>query len=858
MAHLQILGTNTGDSTPCVYVFTDHAAYLFNCGEGTQRVCMTHSIRLARLQGVFATDVSAKTIGGLPGMALTLSDVGLSKLRVFGPPTINQLLSGMNTFYRTGRIDMGCDVCDNTGLTEGQRCPHCSERPPQKTDKKSGRAQSDLRLIPVPCKYSNEFLHLDSNLKVSAALLESPTNPKQVISYIVQGHPTPGKYDEAKSQALGLKKHDRRKGELAAGRSVEMEVPNAAGQLEMRMVHPSEVVGEPVCGLAFAIVDCPTADFLPSLVNHASFQHFQTSAASTASSSSSSSAPSGSSAPSAGSSVMPAMRLLSNQTYLPERVVDVEALWRQVGRAKKLDVMVHMAPFEVVSQPEYRKWMDSFGPIKHVMLNGEQCRQEHVFTNYLQIHHKLRAVNSQVFPALYENTRKPEFKAEEVKSSQAATQGDSPMVIPGALLWKYIYFPQNRAKVDESSVLPPYKNNNNNNNENKESTNGPKRKRDEKDISKNSQKRNDVGSSYASTTTTTSPESISSYYSSSSSSSSPPPPRLSTSPLPLTHLPFSTPDLDALSSWEVAPCISFLGTGSAVPSKYRNVTGMYFHPGLSGSGGMLLDCGEGTFGQLTRLYGQPRVNQLIRELACVWISHMHADHHLGLVKFIEEYAERWDGVDKLLVIGPNNLSAWLRSVGEACANPAWSRCYTHVSCEELATNEEAAAYVMRKMGVTLRNVTVLHCMDAWGLIITHPKGYKVVYSGDTEYCPALVEAGQGATVLIHEATMGPFMEQQAAEKRHSTITDAVRAGKDMGAERIILTHFSQRYSKIPEVGSGSGENPASGWARSIYTFDLMEIPFKALQSLPSCQSGLRAIFQQTELLEEGQRGLEGE
>lgn len=122
----------------------------------------------------------------------------------------------------------------------------------------------------------------------------------------------------------------------------------------------------------------------------------------------------------------------------------------------------------------------------------------------------------------------------------------------------------------------------------------------------------------------------------------------------------------------------------------------------------------------------------------------------------------------------------------------------------------------------------------------------MVYSGDTEYCPALVQAGKGATVLIHEATMGPFMEQEAAEKRHSTISDAVRAGRDMQAERIILTHFSQRYAKIPEVGSGADENPASGWARSVYTFDLMEVPFKTLRSLPAYQAELTAIFQQTD------------
>ncbi len=46
-------------------------------------------------------------------------------------------------------------------------------------------------------------------------------------------------------------------------------------------------------------------------------------------------------------------------------------------------------------------------------------------------------------------------------------------------------------------------------------------------------------------------------------------------------------------------------------------------------GGMLLDCGEGTYGQLRRRYGAA-TDEIIAGLKCVWISHIHADHHAGL------------------------------------------------------------------------------------------------------------------------------------------------------------------------------------------------------------------------------------
>ena len=44
---------------------------------------------------------------------------------------------------------------------------------------------------------------------------------------------------------------------------------------------------------------------------------------------------------------------------------------------------------------------------------------------------------------------------------------------------------------------------------------------------------------------------------------------------------------------------------------------------------MLLDCGEGTYGQLRRRYGAAS-DEIIGALKCIWISHIHADHHAGL------------------------------------------------------------------------------------------------------------------------------------------------------------------------------------------------------------------------------------
>ncbi|CAN0481191.1 unnamed protein product, partial [Ectocarpus sp. 8 AP-2014] len=75
--------------------------------------------------------------------------------------------------------------------------------------------------------------------------------------------------------------------------------------------------------------------------------------------------------------------------------------------------------------------------------------------------------------------------------------------------------------------------------------------------------------------------------------------------------------------------VAFLGTGSALPSKYRNVTGMLVR--LGGGGGDACHGKEEGAGDKNA-----GVQQMLRNLSAVWISHPHADHHLGLVRILSE------------------------------------------------------------------------------------------------------------------------------------------------------------------------------------------------------------------------------
>ena len=102
------------------------------------------------------------------------------------------------------------------------------------------------------------------------------------------------------------------------------------------------------------------------------------------------------------------------------------------------------------------------------------------------------------------------------------------------------------------------------------------------------------------------------------------------------------------------PVLRFTGTGSSSPGKYRNLTGSsHLNVGnfltLPDKGTIVLDAGEQTFGQLFQMLGED-VDDFIGSIKAheipncqlFWISHNHADHHLGIITLLQKrYAKGW-------------------------------------------------------------------------------------------------------------------------------------------------------------------------------------------------------------------------
>ena len=115
-------------------------------------------------------------------------------------------------------------------------------------------------------------------------------------------------------------------------------------------------------------------------------------------------------------------------------------------------------------------------------------------------------------------------------------------------------------------------------------------------------------------------------------------------------------------------------------------------------------------------------------------------------------------------------------------------------------------YLNNIIGINIFAIEVLHCNDAYGCIITNSQydfsnidvnnfnNWKISYSGDTRPCNNFTNYCQYSSILFHEATFDDELTKDAVIKMHSTFKEAIDVGKTCW--RVVLTHFSPRYSKF--------------------------------------------------------------
>jgi ribonuclease Z len=274
--------------------------------------------------------------------------------------------------------------------------------------------------------------------------------------------------------------------------------------------------------------------------------------------------------------------------------------------------------------------------------------------------------------------------------------------------------------------------------------------------------------------------------------------------------------------------ITFLGTGSGIPTLQRNLACV----ALQREGELfLLDCGEAAqIGVIRAGLGWGR-------LAGILISHMHGDHVTGLPGIMMSL--QMSGREgPLTVVGPPGLDAWIRCFRRSMHTGFGYEVHV-VETEERAVVWEAPEYQIFTaplqhrlfcLGYALRerprpgrfNVAAATGLgvpmgelfgrlqhgeavevadSAGGVRQVRPDqvlgparpGLAVAYCTDTRPSPGTLELAQSADLLIHEGTFDATMAEDAAAKGHSTVVEAAQIALEAGARQLVITHISPRY-----------------------------------------------------------------
>lgn len=284
--------------------------------------------------------------------------------------------------------------------------------------------------------------------------------------------------------------------------------------------------------------------------------------------------------------------------------------------------------------------------------------------------------------------------------------------------------------------------------------------------------------------------------------------------------------------------ITFLGTGSGVPSHDRNLAcvAVQRHGEL-----ILFDCGEAAQIQYRR------AGLGFAPLSAIVISHMHGDHVTGLMGLLMslQMADRSEPLD---LCGPPGLGEYLRcnrrslhtrfaypinlreEGGEAVLREGAGYRLTcapldhRLLCLGFRLEEDLRPgrfdlEAARRLGVpegplfgALQRGSAVTLPDGTAIgpeqVLGPPRpGVVLAYCTDTRPCGAAVELARGADLLIYEGTFDASMQEEALRKGHSTVADAARVALAAGVRQLAITHISPRYQDV---------SPMLAQARAIF------------------------------------------
>lgn len=273
--------------------------------------------------------------------------------------------------------------------------------------------------------------------------------------------------------------------------------------------------------------------------------------------------------------------------------------------------------------------------------------------------------------------------------------------------------------------------------------------------------------------------------------------------------------------------LTILGYNSAIPTIHSSPTAQLLE---MQERHFLIDCGEGTQVQLRKAKAK------FSKIHHIFISHLHGDHCFGLAGLVSSFQLLGREVP-LNIYGPKGIKKMMETI--------FSVTETHRGFEiiyhELTGNQSELIYEDKKVEVftipldhriycngylfrekpkerhlnmeeirkypeieicdyqNLKNGKDFVLSDGYvlkneDLTIAAESSKSYAFCSDTRYLESIVPMIQGVDLLYHEATFTEELKEMAKHTGHSTALEAATIAQKAAVKKLILGHFSNRYT----------------------------------------------------------------
>ena len=152
--------------------------------------------------------------------------------------------------------------------------------------------------------------------------------------------------------------------------------------------------------------------------------------------------------------------------------------------------------------------------------------------------------------------------------------------------------------------------------------------------------------------------------------------------------------------------VQFLGTGAGLPAKFRNTQSFVFNFMQELKECWMFDCGEATQHQILKTNIKPT------KITKIFISHLHADHVLGLIGFLSSRSFLLDtNASKVTIYGPVGIKDFIEK------NMMFTHCSLSYSVEYIEISSEQC--IIDNKTVTVFSYPLAHNIECFG--------YKIIF-----------------------------------------------------------------------------------------------------------------------------------